>query len=54
MSEPVTRDFPDTVDNCIVRGLAGFTRADRPQFLEIPFNGLRAMEEMCSHDPGHT
>ena len=45
-------DLPEYVNDCIVRCLAGLTRADRPQFLKIPFNGPRAMEEICRYDPG--
>lgn len=41
------------VNDCIVRCLAGLTRADQPQFLKMPFNGPRAMEEICRYDPGH-
>ena len=46
-------DLPDYVNDCIVRCLAGLTQMDRPQFLKIPFNGPRAMEEICRYDPGH-
>jgi len=27
-------------------------KADRPQFLKIPFNGPKALEELASYDPG--
>ena len=46
-------DVPAYVNDCIVRCLAGLTRADRPEFLKIPFNGPRAMEELAGYDPGH-
>ncbi len=46
-------NLPEYVNDCIVRCLAGLTRRDRPQFLKIPFNGPRAMEELCRYDPGH-
>ena len=43
--------LPEYFNDCIVRCLAGLTRADMPQFLKIPFNGPRATEEICSYDP---
>ena len=46
-------DLPDFVNDCIVRCLAGLTESERPEFLKIPFNGPRAMEELCRYDPGH-
>ncbi len=39
------------VNDCILRCLAGLTRAERPQFLKIPFNGPKAIEELASFDP---
>jgi hypothetical protein len=39
------------VNDCILRCLAGLTKADRPQFLKIPYNGPRALEELASFDP---
>lgn len=39
------------VNDCIVRSLAGLTRAERPLFLKIAFNGRAAMEELCAYDP---
>ena len=39
------------VADCILRTLAGLTRAERPQFLKIAFNGARPMRELASHDP---
>ncbi|MBV1703744.1 MAG: hypothetical protein KGI57_03155 [Hyphomicrobiales bacterium] len=39
------------VNDCIARCLAGLTRAERPLFLKIAYNGPRAMEELCSYDP---
>ena len=45
--------IPEFVNDCIVRCLAGLTRADYPQFLKMPYNGPRAMEEIASYDPGH-
>ncbi|MDB5524282.1 MAG: barrel motif-containing protein [Rhizobium sp.] len=42
---------PHYVNDCIIRALAGLTRAQRPQFLKIPFNGPKALEELASYDP---
>ncbi len=42
---------PHYVNDCIIRTLAGLTRAQRPQFLKIPFNGPKALEELASFDP---
>ena len=39
------------VGDCILRALAGLTRAERPRFLKIAYNGRRAMTELCSYDP---
>ena len=39
------------VGDCIIRCLAGLTRAERPRFLKIAYNGPRAMGELCSYDP---
>lgn len=35
----------------IVRALAGVTRAGRPLFLKIPYNGPGPLEELCAYDP---
>ena len=40
------------INDCIVRCLAGLTRQDSPLFLKIPFNGPRAMEDLCSYHQG--
>ena len=45
---------PHYVNDCIVRCLAGVTKADRPQFLKIAYNGPKALEELASFDPGIT
>lgn len=42
---------PAFVNDSIIRVLAGQTRAERPVFLKIVFNGARAMDELASHDP---
>jgi hypothetical protein len=39
------------VNDCILRCLAGVTKADRPQFLKIVYNGPAALEELASFDP---
>ncbi|MGJ7038459.1 hypothetical protein J2Y63_001714 [Shinella sp. BE166] len=38
------------VNDCIVRALASLTRAERPEFLKIVYNGRRALEELVTHD----
>ncbi len=42
--------IPDFVNDNILRCVAGMTKADRPLFLKIPFNGRRAMEDLASYD----
>ena len=42
---------PFYVNDCILRCLAGMMSADRPQFLKIPYNGPKALEELASFDP---
>jgi hypothetical protein len=44
--------LPEYINDCIVRCLAGLTRQDSPLFLKIPYNGPKAMEELCSYHPG--
>ena len=39
------------VGDSIIRCFAGLTRAERPRFLKIAYNGPRAMTELCSYDP---
>lgn len=43
---------PAYVNDCILRCLAGLTRAERPQFLKIAYNGPKALDELASFDPG--
>lgn len=43
---------PAFVNDCIHRTLAGLTRAERPLFLKIAYNGPRALEELVADDPG--
>jgi hypothetical protein len=38
------------VNDCIVRALASLTRAERPEFLKIVYNGRRALEELVAYD----
>jgi len=44
-------DMPRYVNDAIIRALAGLTRAERPQFLKIAYNGPRALDELASFDP---
>jgi hypothetical protein len=44
-------DMPAFVNDSIVRCLAGLTRAERPQFLKIAYNGARALAELAEFDP---
>jgi len=43
---------PAFVNDSIHRTLAGLTRAERPLFLKIAYNGPRALEELVADDPG--
>ena len=38
------------VNDCILRCLAGVTRADRPLFLKMVYNGPKALEELAGFD----
>lgn len=38
------------VNDWIVRTLAGVTRAERPVFLKMPYNGAQALAELVEHD----
>ncbi len=42
---------PAFVNDCLLRCLSGVSKADRPRFLKIPFNGPKALEELASFDP---
>ncbi len=44
-------DMPAFVNDSIVRCLAGLTRAERPKFLKIAYNGPRALSELTEFDP---
>jgi len=39
------------VNDSIIHTLAGVPQTARPQFLKIPFNGPRALEELAAYDP---
>jgi hypothetical protein len=39
------------MNDAILRSLSGVTKADRPQFLKIVYNGPKALEELASFDP---
>jgi hypothetical protein len=39
------------VNDAIVRTLAGVTRAERPLFLKMAYNGADALAELVDHDP---
>lgn len=42
---------PGFVNDHIIRTLAGLTRAERPVFLKVPYNGPAALEELVAYDP---
>jgi hypothetical protein len=42
---------PHYINDVILRCLAGVTKAERPQFLKIAYNGPKALEELASFDP---
>ncbi|MFT3988052.1 hypothetical protein [Aestuariivirga sp.] len=44
--------MPGFVNDSILRMLAGVTKAERPAFLKIVFNGKKALAELADHDPG--
>ena len=43
---------PAYVNDCILRCLAGLTKAERPKFLKIAYNGPKALDELAAFDPG--
>lgn len=43
--------LPHYINDCIARCLAGLTKAERPRFLKIAYNGPKALEELASYDP---
>ena len=46
-------DLGSFINDCIVRTLAGVTKAEFPAFLKMQYNGAKAMEELASYDPGN-
>ena len=51
VAAPVSVEL-DCVNDCILRCIAGLTKAERPRFLKIAYNGPKALEELASFDPG--
>lgn len=43
---------PAYINDCIIRTLAALTRAERPEFLKVAYNGPDALEELVTHDSG--
>ena len=43
--------IPQFLNDCLLRCLSGLSKADRPRFLKIPFNGAQALEELAAYDP---
>jgi len=39
------------VNDCICRAMGSLTRAERPQFLKVAYNGPDALQELVAHDP---
>lgn len=44
-------DVPGFVSDAMMRCLAGLTKAERPEFLKIAYNGPAALEELAAYDP---
>lgn len=44
-------DMGAFVNDNIIRLMASLTRAERPAFLKVAYNGPDAMAELCRHDP---
>jgi hypothetical protein len=42
--------MPGFMNDCLLRCLSGLSKADRPRFLKIPFNGAQALEELAAYD----
>ncbi|MFN6110303.1 MAG: hypothetical protein ACK493_08000 [Planctomycetota bacterium] len=51
LGDRAVSDVGSYVNDCIVRTLAGVTRASRPVFLKIPYFGPAAMEDLAAYDP---
>ncbi|PZX12381.1 hypothetical protein LX81_03639 [Palleronia aestuarii] len=44
-------DIPGFVNDALMRSIAGLGESERPEFLKIPYNGPKALEELASYDP---
>jgi hypothetical protein len=44
-------EIPAFVNDCLIRALAGVGSRGRPEFLKIPYNGPRWLEELVHYDP---
>jgi hypothetical protein len=44
-------EIPSSVNDHIVRSLAGVTKRGRPLFLKVAYNGPKALTELASYDP---
>lgn len=44
-------DLGAYVTDCIIRLQASMTRAERPEFLKVAYNGPEAMQQLAAHDP---
>jgi hypothetical protein len=44
-------EIPYFMNDHIARLLAGIPSTSRPRFLKIPYNGPKAIEELCQYDP---
>lgn len=44
------KQIGEYLNDMILKSLAGLTRAERPEFLKIPFNGPAALEELAGFD----
>jgi hypothetical protein len=42
--------MPGFLNDCLLRCLSGLSKAERPRFLKIPFNGPKALEELAAYD----
>lgn len=43
-------EIGEFLNDIILQSLAGLTKAERPEFLKIPFNGPKALEELAGFD----
>ncbi|MFV0491281.1 MAG: hypothetical protein ACK5M4_05645 [Pseudorhodobacter sp.] len=47
-------DIPGYVNDAIMRSMAGISKAERPEFLKMAYNGPAALEELASYDTSMT